>query len=144
MTLPVVEAAHRAHQAGRQTMPTAGWFPCERCGDSPWPAQSVLTSHGYKCAPCRGDSVPLVALPRPQPIPKVVEVVSYMPLRIRSARRAANLTVVDVAKRVGVTCGAVDRWEAGTRRPDPALLCAIAGAIGCSVGTFFGEDRKSA
>jgi DNA-binding XRE family transcriptional regulator len=125
-------------------LPTVGWWPCERCGDSPWPAQCTLTAFGYMCALCRGDSVPLVSLARPKPSSKVVEVTTYIPMRIRTARRNANLTVVDVAKRVGVTCGAVDRWEAGTRRPDPALLCAIAGAIGCSVGTFFGEDRKIA
>ena len=126
------------------TLPSAGWWPCERCGDSPWPAQSTKTALGYLCAPCRGDTVPLIPQTRPKPSSKVSEVTAYMPMRIRTARRTAGLTVVEVAKRVGVTCGAVDRWEAGTRRPDPALLCAIAGAIGCTVGTFFGETSKAA
>lgn len=30
----------------------AGWWPCERCGESPWPQQVSLYSDGYRCDPC--------------------------------------------------------------------------------------------
>jgi hypothetical protein len=32
----------------------AGYWPCDRCGESPWPQQVKLTEDGYRCEPCRG------------------------------------------------------------------------------------------
>ncbi|HEY2089567.1 MAG TPA: hypothetical protein VGH54_26535 [Mycobacterium sp.] len=38
----------------------AGWWPCERCGESPWPQQVQLCADGYRCDPCRGGMYPPV------------------------------------------------------------------------------------
>jgi DNA-binding XRE family transcriptional regulator len=141
----------KAHEAAQRTLSPTGWWPCERCGESPLARPCVLTRLGdYLCARCRGEFVAVPASrPRPRPVvvkadpdPKAVQVTAYIPLRIRTARQKADLTVAQLAKRVGVSCGAVARWESGQRRPDPALLGALAGAIGCPVGTFFGEDNR--
>jgi DNA-binding XRE family transcriptional regulator len=129
-------AQQKAHEAARQTLPLAGWWPCERCGDSPHPHQSVLTRNGYLCPLCRGDHAAVGAPPKQTPI------LLGVPARIRKARLYAGLTTMQLAERLGVTRSAVARWEAGSRVPDAAVLTAIAGA--CAVGAFFGEDRKIA
>lgn len=116
------------------TLPPSGWWPCERCGDSPHPHQSVLTRYGYLCPLCRGDHSALNAPPKAPPV------LVGVPARIRKARLYAGLTTLQLAGRIGVTRSAVARWEAGSRQPDAAALIAIAGA--CAVGAFFGEDNR--
>lgn len=120
------------------TLPPTAWWPCERCGESPYPNQSVRTAFGYLCNLCRG-------VPSPTAVPSPVQRRGQpdgltLPARIRKARLYAGLTTNQLADRLGVTRNAVVRWEAGSRQPDTDSLTAIAGA--CAVGAFFGEPAQ--
>jgi transcriptional regulator with XRE-family HTH domain len=54
---------------------------------------------------------------------------------LAAARLAAKIeSQKDLAMRLGVTQQSVSRWEAGTHRPRPAQLPAIAAALGLNVG----------
>lgn len=54
--------------------------------------------------------------------------------RIRQARNAAHLKAVVLAKRVGVTPGAVSQWESNTAIPTMANLESISRVTQCDVG----------
>jgi hypothetical protein len=43
----------------RNGLQKSGWWPCERCGESPWPQQVQLCADGYRCDPCRGGMYPM-------------------------------------------------------------------------------------
>lgn len=62
-------------------------------------------------------------------------------MRIREMRRRTNLTGAELARRVGVTAGAVSQWENGTFVPATSKLPAIAAALGCSVDDLYGPDE---
>lgn len=49
---------------------------------------------------------------------------------IRSARIAAGLSQVELAKRIGTTQSAVSRWESGKDDPRLTTLASILGACG--------------
>ncbi|MDR7388313.1 MAG: helix-turn-helix domain-containing protein [Armatimonadota bacterium] len=53
--------------------------------------------------------------------------------RLRSARKAANLTLKELAARVGVRPGTVVSWESGQRQPSVEQLAAFAQACGADV-----------
>lgn len=53
--------------------------------------------------------------------------------RLRSARKAANLTLKELAARVGVRPGTVVSWESGQRQPSVEQLAAVARACGADV-----------
>jgi DNA-binding XRE family transcriptional regulator len=116
------------------TAPT-GWWPCERCHVSPWPEQTVLTRRGYLCALCRG--VDMVA---PSPPPKILPSFGNLnPSLIKSARKEAGLSVVQLAVRLGRSGRTIEGWEDGKRRPDNDTLAAISTALGCPARKFFEE-----
>lgn len=50
--------------------------------------------------------------------------------RIRKARKAAKLTLQQLAERIGKTKSAIVNYEKGDRTPDDATIAAIADALG--------------
>jgi transcriptional regulator with XRE-family HTH domain len=57
--------------------------------------------------------------------------------QIRTARKDAHLTQVALARAVGVTARAVQKWEAGKAEPRAAILKEIALATGKDLAYFF-------
>ena len=51
---------------------------------------------------------------------------------IRKYRKQAGLTQEEMARRLGVTAPAVNKWEKGSTQPDIALLAPIARLLGIS------------
>ena len=49
--------------------------------------------------------------------------------RLAELRQAAGLSQVELAKRLGVTQGAVSKWELGDRFPPPGLLPILAQSL---------------
>ena len=54
-------------------------------------------------------------------------------LNLRSLRKAANLTQLEVAKRLGITEQAVSRWERGEAIPDAYVLLMMSEIFGVTV-----------
>lgn len=52
--------------------------------------------------------------------------------KLRAARKAANLSQVQLAEKVGCTQKDIARWEAG-REPKALTLKKLAQALGCSM-----------
>lgn len=68
-----------------------------------------------------------------------------MGLRIKRARRAADLTQEVLAARIGVSHSTIARWEADGREPARAQVRAIAMATGVSAGWLeFGSEDEAA
>ena len=55
---------------------------------------------------------------------------------IRKYRKSKNMTQEDMAKRLGVTGPAVNKWENGNSFPDISLLAPIARLLGISLDTL--------
>lgn len=53
--------------------------------------------------------------------------------KIRQKREAANMSQVDLGKRLGVSSQAVCQWEAGTSAPKLSNLAAMAQIFGCAI-----------
>lgn len=64
--------------------------------------------------------------------------------RIRDARKAAGMSQVDLARRVGVTQPAVANWESGVHDPRRLMIAKIADALDVSPEWFAGGARSSA
>ncbi len=62
--------------------------------------------------------------------------------RIRAHRRARSLTQQQVADALGVTVGAVYKWEAGLSAPDLSLLVELADLFDTSVDVLLGYTVK--
>ena len=62
---------------------------------------------------------------------------------IRSFRKAAGLTQEQLAEAVGVTVGAVSKWEASLSNPDLAMIVKLADLFEISVDVLLGYDWKS-
>lgn len=60
---------------------------------------------------------------------------------IREKRKAAGLTQEQVAKRLGVTAPAVNKWEKGNSYPDVTLLPALARLLGTDLNTLMCFER---
>jgi transcriptional regulator with XRE-family HTH domain len=64
--------------------------------------------------------------------------------RLRSARKAANLTLKELAARLGVRPSTLVSWESGQRQPSPEQLAALAQACGSDVGWLVsGRSREA-
>ncbi|MDR0897145.1 MAG: helix-turn-helix domain-containing protein [Oscillospiraceae bacterium] len=61
---------------------------------------------------------------------------------IREHRKAKNLTQEEMARRLGVTAPAVNKWEKGHSLPDVALLSPIARLLGISVDTLLCHQEE--
>lgn len=59
---------------------------------------------------------------------------------LRAARRAADVTGVQLGKAVGVAQGQVSKWESGTTWPSPDKLPSIARALGKPLDELFPRD----
>jgi transcriptional regulator with XRE-family HTH domain len=53
--------------------------------------------------------------------------------KLKAARKAAGLTQVELADKVGVTQRDVSRWETGRREPGVLTVKKMAQALGCSM-----------
>jgi transcriptional regulator with XRE-family HTH domain len=65
-----------------------------------------------------------------------------MPLRlqVRELRLRAGMSRAALARKVGVTPGAIGHWEAGIRIPNPALLYKLAEVLGASLEELKAPD----
>lgn len=126
-------------------------------------AQSVLDQYvrstrpgGSKGAwpcPCRRGSAEMSA--RAHSVRRMVAATSTRPLpdastscdatavgaRLRALRRAAGLTQLELARRLGTTQSAVARLEAGRQRLSLAALQRAATELGCDVTVVISEQR---
>lgn len=59
---------------------------------------------------------------------------------IRTKRRLLNMTMKQLAAKVGVTEAAISHYETGRREPDPDMLGRIANALGVSVDYLLGRE----
>lgn len=59
---------------------------------------------------------------------------------IRTKRRMLNMTMKQLAAKVGVTEAAISHYETGRREPDPDMLGRIANALGVSVDYLLGRE----
>ena len=57
---------------------------------------------------------------------------------IRTQRKAHSLTQENLAEAIGVTVGAVSKWENGTTSPDLVTLMGLADLFGTSVDALLG------
>jgi len=62
--------------------------------------------------------------------------------KIRAYRTAKGLSQPQLAELLGVTKNAITNWEAGTARPDLAMIPALCSHLGISTDSFFGVTRK--
>lgn len=60
---------------------------------------------------------------------------------IRAKRKAAGMTLQELADRTGVTGAAVGMWERGETLPSADKLPEIARALGCSIDELFQEGK---
>ncbi|WP_324822847.1 helix-turn-helix domain-containing protein [Sinanaerobacter sp. ZZT-01] len=61
---------------------------------------------------------------------------------IRKYRKDKNLTQEEVAKRLGVTAPAVNKWENGYSLPDISLLSPIARLLNISIDTLLSHEKE--
>lgn len=62
---------------------------------------------------------------------------------IRNCRRSMKLTQEQLAEALGVTVGAVSKWESGANTPDVALIAELADFFEMSVDALLGYDLQS-
>lgn len=63
--------------------------------------------------------------------------------RMHIARGKIGISQAELARRLGVSPGAVGNWESGTRLPDAEMLSRIADALGCTVDYLLGREEMS-
>lgn len=61
-------------------------------------------------------------------------------LRLRKLREAHGISQRDLAVNLGVTPGAVAKWELGYTVPTVDNLLALADLFGCSLDAIFGRE----
>lgn len=64
--------------------------------------------------------------------------------RIRSARKALNLSQADLARKIGVSQPAIATWESGVHDPRRVVLARLAGALSISLEWLAAGSRSSA
>ncbi len=62
--------------------------------------------------------------------------------RILEARERASLTREDLATRLGVSTGAVTKWELGTRTLDLETLCRLSDVLAVTTGWLLGRRQR--
>lgn len=62
--------------------------------------------------------------------------------QIRAFRKARGLTQEQLAQALGVTAGAVYKWEAELSAPDLSLIVALADFFDTSVDVLFGYELR--
>jgi transcriptional regulator with XRE-family HTH domain len=61
---------------------------------------------------------------------------------ITRMRKRVGLSQVQLAKRMGVTQGAISQWESGQAKPRTDLLFKLADVLGCSVDELLKPKKK--
>ena len=61
---------------------------------------------------------------------------------IKNMRERLEITQTELAKRLGVTQGAVSQWENGTTNPGIELLPKLAEILNCSVDELLGIEKS--
>jgi transcriptional regulator with XRE-family HTH domain len=69
---------------------------------------------------------------------------SYLSKAIRSARRRAGLSQVELAELVGVRQSSVSQWERGSTKPSTVHLLTLAARLGCTLGELIGAHETPA
>ena len=62
---------------------------------------------------------------------------------IRANRKAAGLTQEQLAEAMGVTVGAVSKWESGATTPDLSSILELAALFGISVDVLLGYQLQN-
>lgn len=63
-------------------------------------------------------------------------------LKIREARKLRNLTLTELAGRVGLTASHISQIERGLTSPSVSSLLSIAGALDLPMEYFFADDNE--
>lgn len=63
---------------------------------------------------------------------------------IRDLRRQMNLTQEQLAEALGVTVGAVSKWESGANTPDVSLIAELADFFEVSIDALLGFNMEKA
>lgn len=63
--------------------------------------------------------------------------------KIRELRRKSNLTQLQLAKKIGVSTGAVGLWEVNKREPDSTTLLKLAKEFNVSVDYLLGNEERN-
>ena len=83
--------------------------------------------------------------PTTEPTRPTADTVNTLATRIRTARQDADMTVSDVARRLGVNPATVQKWESGRSEPRSNKLILLAGILGASpVALLSGEEDATA
>jgi transcriptional regulator with XRE-family HTH domain len=69
---------------------------------------------------------------------------NYLSEAIRSARRRAGLSQVELAELLGVRQSSVSQWERGSTKPSTMHLLALAAKLGCSLAELAGAEATAA
>lgn len=67
---------------------------------------------------------------------------SLLPDRVTLARERASLSRANLAAKLGVSEGALAKWERGEREPSVSDLCRLADALAVTVAYLLGRDRQ--
>jgi transcriptional regulator with XRE-family HTH domain len=67
----------------------------------------------------------------------------YLSKAIRSARRRAGLSQVELAELLGVRQSSVSQWERGSTKPSTVHLLTLAARLGCSLVELAGAAEGS-
>lgn len=62
---------------------------------------------------------------------------------IRAARKAAELTTIDLGERLGVDPSTITHWERGANRLRVSGLCAVASALEVDVRDLLPDGRRA-
>jgi transcriptional regulator with XRE-family HTH domain len=68
----------------------------------------------------------------------------YLSAGIRSARRRAGLSQVELAELLGVRQSSVSQWERGSTKPSTVHLLSLATRLGCSLVELAGLPGTTA
>ncbi len=66
-----------------------------------------------------------------------------MSFNIKAMRKAAGLTQMDLAEKIGVGQPTIAMWENGVAMPTSSRLPHIAEVLGCSIDDLFDESERS-
>jgi transcriptional regulator with XRE-family HTH domain len=68
----------------------------------------------------------------------------YLSRAIRTARRRAGLSQVELAELLGVRQSSVSQWERGSTKPSTVHLLTLAARLGCSLVELAGVSGTTA
>ncbi|MEA2284323.1 MAG: hypothetical protein QOJ21_366, partial [Solirubrobacteraceae bacterium] len=66
----------------------------------------------------------------------------HMPRRLRAVRERRQMSLRELARRLGVSPSAISQIETGRARPSVATLWAIVTELGMSLDDLFAEERS--